>query len=125
MRIAPVTDVKARLSTYLGMCADGPVIVTKNGRPTAVLVAVSDEEELERLVLGYTPRFRAMLDAAERRIRRGGGVGHAEFWSSLGKESGAPRPPRAGRPGARSRKVRGGNKSGRAQSVAAGRTLDA
>ena len=124
MRIAPVTDVKARLSTYLGMCADGPVIVTKNGRPTAVLVAVSDEQELERLVLGYTPRFRALLDAAERRIERGGGVGHAEFWSSLGKESGAPRPPRKGRPGG-SRKVRGGNRSGRAQSAAAGRTLGA
>lgn len=87
MKIAPVADVKARLSTYLEMCAEGPVIVTKNGRPKAVLVAVSDEEELERLVLGYTPRFRALLDSAERRIKAGRGVKHETFWKAVRKAS--------------------------------------
>jgi antitoxin (DNA-binding transcriptional repressor) of toxin-antitoxin stability system len=33
----------------------GPVVVTKNGRPKAVLVAARDEEELERLVLSREP----------------------------------------------------------------------
>lgn len=71
MKIAPLADVKARLSAYLKMCAEAPVIVTKNGRPAAVLVAVSNEEDLERLVLGHTPRFMAILDSAERRIKKG------------------------------------------------------
>src|SRR5262245_1254480 len=83
MKVAPVADVKARLSEYLERCANGPVVVTKNGRPTAVLVAVSDEGELERLLLAHTPRFRALLDAAERRIGKGRGIGHAEFWASV------------------------------------------
>ncbi len=86
MKIAPVADVKARLSHYLEVCADGPVIVTKNGRPTAVLVAVSDEEDLERLVLAHTPRFMAILDAAERRIKEGRGVKHGDFWRRAKKK---------------------------------------
>ncbi len=83
MKIAPVADVKARLSHYLEVCADGPVIVTKNGRPTAVLVAVSDEEDLERVVLAHTPRFMAILDAAERRIKKGKGIKHDDFWRTV------------------------------------------
>lgn len=86
MKIAPVADVKAHFSRYLEECADGPVVVTKNGRPAAVLVAVSDEEELERLVLAHTPRFMALLEAAHDRIERGHGVTHEEFWRRVSKE---------------------------------------
>jgi prevent-host-death family protein len=82
MKIAPVADLKARLSSYLERCAEGPIVVTKNGRPRAVLIGVSDEEELERLVLAHTPRFRAMLEAADRRIDKSGGILHEEFWKA-------------------------------------------
>jgi prevent-host-death family protein len=83
MKIAPVSDVKARFSAYLERCQDGPVIVTKNGRPVAVLISILEDDELERLVLAYTPRFRRLLDAAEQRIQQTGGIGHEEFWKSF------------------------------------------
>ncbi len=84
MKIAPVADVKARLSRYLASCHDSPVMVTKNGRPTALLIAVPEgEEELERFLLANTPRFRKLLDAAAERIAREGGLRHGSFWSSL------------------------------------------
>jgi len=83
VKIAPVADVKARFSSYLEQSQKGPVIVTKNGRPVAALVSVGDEEELERLVLAHTPRFRRLLDAAEKRIRRGRGIKRDEFWTSV------------------------------------------
>jgi prevent-host-death family protein len=86
MKIAPVADVKARFSKYLAECVEGPVVVTKNGRPAAVLLAVSDEEELERLVLAHTPRFLALLDAAYDRIKKSGGVKHEVFWKAAGKK---------------------------------------
>jgi len=86
MKIAPVADVKARFSKYLKDCVEGPVVVTKNGRPAAVLVAVSDEEELERLILAHTPRFTALLEAASTRVKETGGAEHTEFWNSVGKK---------------------------------------
>lgn len=83
MRIAPVAEVKAHFSAYLKRCEDGPVIITKNGRPVAVLIAALGEEELERLVLAHTPKFRRLLEAARERIQKTGGVGHEDFWRSV------------------------------------------
>ena len=85
MKIAPVAEIKARFSSYLKQSERGPVIVTKNGRPVAVLVSVTDEDELERLVLAYTPRFRRLLDAAEKRINKEGGIRNQDFWDSVNK----------------------------------------
>ena len=107
MKIAPVADVKARLSAYLDICAETPVVVTKNGRPAAVLIAVSDEDELERLILAHTPRFKAILDAAERRIKKGEVIGHRDFWRIVGeRHRGADAGRRARRPKAASKRVR-------------------
>ena len=83
MKIAPVAEVKTHFSTYLEQCQDGPIIVTKNGRPVAVLIAVPEDDELERLVLAHTPRFRRRLDAAEQRIQQTGGVKHEDFWKAF------------------------------------------
>ncbi len=40
MKIASVANVKARLSAYLKESQEGPVIVTRNGKAVAVLLAV-------------------------------------------------------------------------------------
>ena len=79
MKIAPVAEVKARFSRYLQESQRGPIVVTKNGRPVAVLVSVTDEDELERLVLAHTPRFRRLLERAERRIEETGGLSTRTF----------------------------------------------
>ncbi len=83
MRIAPVADVKARLSKYIADSQEGPVIITRNGKAVAVLLPVLDDDELERLVLAYSPKFRALLDEAEQRIQEGGGVKHEDFWAEV------------------------------------------
>jgi len=86
MKIAPVAAIKAQFSSYLKEAATGPVVVTKNGKPIAVLLGVTDEDEIERLILAYSPKFQGMLDAAEQRIRVKGGVPHDEFWQQLDAE---------------------------------------
>jgi prevent-host-death family protein len=82
MKIAPIAEVKAKLSQVLRQCQTEPVVITKNGRATALLVPVTDEADLERLVLVNTPRFRKLLAEAEMRIQKTGGVKHTDFWSS-------------------------------------------
>lgn len=86
MKIAPVADVKARFSAFVEECQSGPVIVTKNGRPVAVLVGALDADDLDSLVLAYSPRFRALLDAADQRVRADGGIPHDEFWAQVDEE---------------------------------------
>ena len=90
MKIAPVTEVKARFSAYLKRCEEGPVIITKNGRPAAVLIAVPDDDELERLILAHTPRFRRFLAAVRGRIQETGGIEHKAFWQSVEEETASP-----------------------------------
>jgi prevent-host-death family protein len=102
MKIASVAEVKARLSSFLKQAASGPVVVTRNGKAVAVLVGVEDDEEVERLLLAHSRKLRALLDAADRRIDEGAGIGHEEFWQRVEAAN-------------RARKPGGGQKKGRAQ----------
>jgi prevent-host-death family protein len=93
MKIAPVVDVKARLSAYLEECEKSPVLITKNGRPKALLLSVpEDEEDLERFLLAHNPKFMKILEDAERNIRETGGIPHEQFWTEVERE--AAKPPR-------------------------------
>jgi prevent-host-death family protein len=80
MRIASVADVKAQFSAYLRECQRGPVVVTRNGQPVAALVPILDEDELEDLVLAYSPRFRAIIGKASLQVAAGEGMSEAAFW---------------------------------------------
>src|SRR5437868_10422829 len=87
MKIASVAHVKARLSAYLKETEDGPVVVTRNGKAIAVLLAVTDDDELERLVLGHSPKFQALLDKSRRQIQQTGGIPHEQFWREVKAEA--------------------------------------
>ena len=51
MKIIPLADAKARLSTYVDECtSEGPNIITRNGKPVAVLLAPTDADDLHRLM---------------------------------------------------------------------------
>jgi len=83
MQTASATDVKAHFSAYLKSSHDGPVVVTLNGKPSAVILGVTDEDEIERLSLAYSPKFNRILDSARREIRKGKGIPHDEFWAEM------------------------------------------
>ena len=68
MKIGSVADVKAKFSAYLKEAKGGPVVVTRNGKPVGVLLSVENDEELERLILAYSPRFQAILAGARQQI---------------------------------------------------------
>lgn len=86
MRIAPVAEIKAQLSAFIKASEESPVVVTKNGKPVAVLIGTSDEDEIERLILAHSKKLRAFLDAAETRIETTGGIPHDEFWHQVDAE---------------------------------------
>lgn len=84
MRIAPLADVKTRLSAYLEQCkSEGPIVITRNGRPVAVLLAPVDADDLEGLVLARSPRFQALLDKSRQSIQSGKGLTQKDFWKAV------------------------------------------
>jgi prevent-host-death family protein len=88
MRIAPVADVKARLSAYLDHAqSTGPVVITRNGKAVAVLIAPRDEEDLESMVLSRSPRFVAMLQRGEADRKAGRTLSAPEFWKTVKERS--------------------------------------
>ena len=88
MKIAPLADVKARLSAYLEKCeTEGPVIITRNGKPAAVLLAPGDEENLERIILAHSPRFQALLNKSRQSIKADRGLPRDELWRAVKRRS--------------------------------------
>ena len=82
-------DVKARFSTYIKKSQDAPVVVTKNGKPVAIMLGISDEDDLEHLMLATSLKFQVLLQQAERRIQETGGISHDAVWAQLDSDAGA------------------------------------
>lgn len=87
MKIASVAEVKAQFSAYIKETEQGPVIVTRNGRPVAALLAVKDDDELERLLLAHSPRLQSLLETGRQQIHSGQGISHEDFWREVDGES--------------------------------------
>jgi prevent-host-death family protein len=88
MRVAPVSDIKTQFSSFLRRSRqEGPVVITENGKPVAVLLAVTDEDELERVLMAHSPELRAILNKGKEQIRAGMGIPADEFWEQLETES--------------------------------------
>jgi prevent-host-death family protein len=116
MRIAPLATVKAQLSAYLEQCKEeGPIVITRNGKAVAVLLAPLDDDDLEGLLLARSPRFQALLDKSRASIKAGKGLSSQQFWDAVAQrhgeqasEKGGSRPRSSGRGvAAKGRKKRG------------------
>ncbi len=87
MNIAPLGEVKAKFSAYIKKAQEGPIIVTKNGKPVVMMLQIKDNDDLERLLLAHSPTFQSLLDRAEKRIQETGGLSHEEVWGETSVET--------------------------------------
>ena len=82
MTTIPLADAKARLSAVLDEVRDTHerVVITRNGRPEAVIISVSDLEALEEtLDLLSAPGVLDEIRSAEEEIARGEATGADEL----------------------------------------------
>ncbi len=67
MNIERLLVVKSKLSKILKeLPSDRSVVITKNGRPCAVLIPVTEETDLESLLLAQRKDFWQMVDRAHK-----------------------------------------------------------
>ena len=70
MKIESLRDVKANLSKIVKkLPADRSVVITKNGRPCAVLFPVTEDTDIESMVLAQNKEFWQLMDRAPQRGR--------------------------------------------------------
>ncbi|HEB09710.1 MAG TPA: type II toxin-antitoxin system Phd/YefM family antitoxin [Spirochaetales bacterium] len=88
MRVASLAEVKTKLSTYVKEAEEsGPVVITRNGKAVAVILAPVDDDDLERILLSRSPRFQALLNKSRKSIGVGNAVSHEEFWKNARQRS--------------------------------------
>ncbi len=75
MRIENLREVKAKQSQIVkSLSEDGSVVITKNGRPCAVLMPVAEDTDLEVVALSQNRRFWELYDSAVDRAETEGWV---------------------------------------------------
>lgn len=84
-------EVKSQFSAFVKACESAPVVVTRNGKPVAVLVGIEDNDEIERLLMASSPRLQAILAQSRKSIREGRGIPRDEFWKKFGQDRTAKR----------------------------------
>ena len=63
MKVTSLSEVKAKLSKIVkDLPSDRSVVITKNGRPCAVLVPVTEETDLESMLLAQRKDFWQIFD---------------------------------------------------------------
>jgi PHD/YefM family antitoxin component YafN of YafNO toxin-antitoxin module len=82
MKIASVKEVKDKLSHYLKTAEKEDVIITKNGRPSAVLHHLGDDD-MEDYILEHDPKFRAKIEKRWKAYIRTGGRSIEEILQDL------------------------------------------
>jgi prevent-host-death family protein len=73
MKIENIREVKTRFSRYIkDLSKTGAILITKNGRPCAALVPVTEDTDLEALALSQNKRFWSLIDNAIARGKKEG-----------------------------------------------------
>lgn len=83
MKIASVREVKDKLSQFLKTAENEDVVITKNGKPTAVLHHLG-EDELEDYLLEHDPKFRRKIERRWKEQLQKGGRSLDEILNGLG-----------------------------------------
>ncbi len=83
MNTATVSNVGENFKEYIKESREHPVIIVEDGEPVAILLSISEKDDIERIALAYNPRFRRLINDADRRIEKTGGIKHNDFWKSL------------------------------------------
>jgi len=89
MKIAPLAEVKTKLSAYIEHAEkEGPIVITRNGKAVAVIIAPLDDDDLESLLLARSPRFQALLERSRKDLKAGKGLSSEQFWRTVNEREG-------------------------------------
>lgn len=83
MRTLDLTEATQSLAQYAQETHSGPIVITQDGRPIAVVIAL-DNTDMETITLSENPQFLALIERSRERQQREGGVSTSEMRRRLG-----------------------------------------
>ena len=92
MKTASAAKIAAQFNDYLEASREQPVLITRNGKPVAVLLAVQDKAQAEQLAAGGARSLRSIFAEAHEQIDKGAGIPSNQFWRELEQSRRAKRP---------------------------------
>ena len=84
MKRVPLSEVKDDLSRYVDLATREAIVVTRHGRPAAVLIGFEDDDDWFEYQLEHDPRFVARMENARRNLEAGRGISLEETRKQLG-----------------------------------------
>jgi prevent-host-death family protein len=82
VKTASAAKVAAQFDDYLEASREQPVLVTRNGKPVAVLLAVQNKAEAEKAAL-RTRSLRSVFQEANEQLQEGAAIPHDQFWKEV------------------------------------------
>ena len=83
MKVIGLSEAKDKLSSVIDSAANGPVVLTRNGRTAAVLIVPENDDDLERLLLSRSKKLKAILEQSRFEARRGEVISLEEAFAHL------------------------------------------
>ena len=85
LRKVELADATEPLARYAQTVDEGPLVVTKDGQPIAVVLSV-DNADLETVALSNHPGFLKVIERSRDRQKREGGLSSAEVRALFASE---------------------------------------
>jgi prevent-host-death family protein len=83
VKTASAAKIAAQFNDYLEASREQPVLITRNGKPVAVLLAVQDRAEAEQLAGRGSRSLRSIFEEAHEQLQKGEGIPEDQFWREV------------------------------------------
>jgi len=83
MKIDEIEKTTETLAAYAEDVGNGPVVVTNQGKPVAVLMPI-ENADLETVTLSANRQFNELIERSRARLRAEGGISSEEMRRRLG-----------------------------------------
>jgi prevent-host-death family protein len=87
LRTIDITEATQPLAEYAQQAEIGPLVVTANGKPIAVILPI-ENADTETIALSENPQFLAIIERSRERHKREGGLSSEQVRERLGLVNG-------------------------------------
>jgi prevent-host-death family protein len=87
LRTIDITEATQPLAEYAQQAETGPLVVTANGKPIAVILPI-ENADTETIALSENPQFLAIIERSRERHKREGGLSSEQVRERLGLVNG-------------------------------------